>query len=64
MPPWREGHVAVSVVEEVLEQLEKLLLSRDVRRQHHRADQVGKFRELRVGEVPGSGWVKICEVGD
>ena len=53
MPPWREGHVAVSVVEEVLEQLEKLLLSRDVRRQHHRADQVGKFRELRVGEVPG-----------
>ena len=68
MPPWRESHVAVPVVEEVLEQLEELLLvenvifankklhftiwtntfllPRDVRRQHHRAHQVGELREL------------------
>ena len=30
MPPWRESHVAVPVVEEVLEQLEELLLAGNV----------------------------------
>ena len=53
MPPWLESHVAVPGVEEVLEQLEELLLPRDVRRQHHRSDEVRKLRELGVSQVPG-----------
>ena len=53
MPPWRESHVAVPVVEEVLEQLEELLLPGDVRREHHRSNKVRKLRELGVREVPG-----------
>ena len=32
MPPWCESHVAVPGIEEVLEQLEKLLLPGNVRR--------------------------------
>ena len=61
MPPWGESHVAVPGVEEVLEQLEELLLPRDVCRQHHRSDKVRKLRELGVSQVPGK--VEVGKVG-